>query len=248
MTLVELERLIHQAVKSEIAVPEAASALGCDPDRLAIYQRMVEGHIVGTLDGIFEVLKALIEPARWQQIESAYLAECPPSHWSLNHAGEALPEFLEACCQQGRFGLTELDVCLAQLEWEIMATALNAAPMPGLECGALPIINPTLSILSQPFELVPFLIGVDAGEKTRSDAPPRRENDAIALLFQRPGTLHCAYYQADDQLLFALKAVSGGLSTAEAATVSGQPQALVDAAYTRAIEIGLLLSAPLSDP
>lgn len=242
LSLVELERWMHEAVKAKRPIDEAAEVLECDPGRLAIYQRMVEGHIFTALDGVFEALVRWIEPQRWQAICAAYIAERPPAHWSLNHAAEAFPEFLEACSQAGRLQVDALEVCLAQLEWEAMATALNDAVIPESSALEGPIINPTLSILAQPFELVQFSIALNAGEATRADAPAPLGTDAIVLLFQRPTTLGCAYYQADDELLFALKAVEAGLEASAAAELSGQPVAAVEAAYRRAIRIGLIVA------
>ncbi len=236
-SLEALQRAIHRAVKEEAPVEEVAAELGVDPRRLDIYRGMVRGHVSTALKANFEVSQGVLGEALFGALYEAYLAECPPASWSLNHAAASFPDFLEGVQADGRPGLRPFHVCLADVEWALYETQIHPARVPEPQGEA--VLNPTLAVVATPYPVVPFMVAWHRGEGPAEPEPA----ESINLLFQRPGTGVAAYHHGADDLLFALKVTHDGLTPTEAAEAAGQPLELVEAVLARAASVGLVIPA-----
>ncbi len=232
MKLHDLEKAVHRAVKEQAGNDEMASLLGVDPDRLAIYTEFTRSHVRTALDAHFGALQRALGEDTFDSLYEDYLVACPPSHWSLNEAGADFPEFLETRLNEGDERLQHGHVCLAELEWALYTVQVDPAELEG------PGLNPTLALLQQPLNVVPFLAGHHRDEPIEQVA---EEVPGIALAFRRPSSGSSAFYRASDALLFAIKVAHEGISVEEAVTATGQPREVVDAALSYAREIGLIL-------
>lgn len=242
LTLEAVERLFHQVVRGALPVEEGAAQLGADPRRLRIYRNFVRTHVRKALEANFRALPALLATATWDALVDAYEQRHPPTHWGLNLAARDFPAFLEAELAAGREGLTELHVCVAQLEWETYTVNVDPAPLPDPRALAAPVVNPTLSILSFPYDVVPVVLAARAGRlHADSPLPDRADPPLLALLFRRPQNLNCGFYKGTDDLLFALKVTHDGLSPEQAAEAAGQPLAAVRGALDQAAAAGLII-------
>lgn len=237
MTLEALQATMYAAMRGEVPLDAAAATLGADPARLAIYRRMIRGHVAtalrSQLTACVGALGADDDTPEWRAIFEGYLASCPPTHWALLEAARAFRGFLHA--RIGTLGITPVHVCLAELEWALFEIARDPVRLPAP--GAEPVLNPTLQVLEFPYPVARFVAAWYAG---RRPALPG-EGDTLVLAFRRPSTQHPCFYTATPPLLFALKMVHDQLSVAAAVEASGQPEDAVRGALARGIEAGLIL-------
>lgn len=238
MKLHALQQVIHQVLRGDAGVPSGATALGVDPQRLAIYRRFVRGHVRTALEGEFPNLRAWLGGDRWEALYEAYYTACPPTAPTLPEAAAAFPEFLEAQQQAGAFGLTPAHLALADMEWALYEVSVGGAawPAPG-ELDGL-VVNPTLSILSFEYDVASLALELSAGEAVE----PPEVSPTMVLVFQRPPRRHACWYRGTPELLFALKVVHEGLSEAAAAEATGQPLEVVRLALSQAVEAGVLIA------
>lgn len=238
MKLADVHRTFHEVVRSERSVEAGADALQVDPRRLGIYRNFVRQHVRTALEHHYPTVQALLGESAWERLYEAYVEACPPTSWELNAAAAAFPEFIEERLDSDG-PLSLFHAALARFEWE--QYAVNTAPidLPDPATLSEPVLNPTLSLLQLPFAVVPFVVAFDAG---RDPALPDADDAApLALLFRRPATGNCAYYNGSDTLMFALKVTHDGLSAEAAAAASGQGIDQVRAALDEAADIGLVI-------
>ncbi len=236
MTLLALERLMHEVVREARPVDAAAASLGVDPARLSIYRDFVRHHVRTALDTNLGVTRALLGPDRWGALFEDYLRACPPSSWELNAAAEAFPDFLARQVDEGRPGLHPFHASVAEFEWTQFTVLRHPAVIP--PAPAAPTLNPTLTLLEQGWPVVPFLVAWDRGER---GAPLPEARASLALLFRHPRTERCCYFAAHDDLLFAIKATHDELDAEAAAAASGHALEAVRGALDRAHELGLVI-------
>lgn len=237
MTLDALQAAMRAAMRGERALDDAAAELGADPARLAIYRRMIRGHVESALRSQLTAcvgsLGADDDSAPWQAIFEAYLGAHPPSHWALLEAARDFRAFLHG--RIGTDGITAFHACVAEFEWALYEIARDPARLP--EPTATPVLNPTLQVLQFPYPVVQFVAAWYGGDRPAVPDPA----DCMALAFRRPASGHPCFYSATPTLLFALKMVHDGLSVADAVAASGQPAEAVQAALDRGIATGLVI-------
>jgi Putative DNA-binding domain len=104
--------------------------------RLSLYAQMYTSRMVGALAEDFRLARLWLGPEAFDELATAYLAECPSRHPSLRHFGRALPEFVRALASS-RAGLADL----LTLEWA-RGEAFDAADAAPLDWGAITSIAP----------------------------------------------------------------------------------------------------------
>lgn len=149
---------VRAAPEAPLTVP--AATLGASPQRLGIYRAFVRDHITSVLAKLYPMTRALLAP-HWDELTTRLLDLYPPRFRDLNLAGEPLPRLLDA---HGH----AFAASLAQLEWEIFATAVHPALVVPSKTGA-PIANPTLSLFEQHHPAVQFLAAHDVSDQDSPD-------------------------------------------------------------------------------
>lgn len=242
MKLESIQRALHAAVKDQRPLAEVAAELGADTARLAIYRRMIRGHVRAAVTGRLEVCCELLgageDTPAWQVLFEGYLAACPPAHWALGEAAAGFPGYLATRLEQGDPAVQPFHVAVAELEWSLFQTNRDETQLPEPRALSVPILNPTLQVLEWPWPVASFMTAWSRG--TRPPLPTT-EVPEMALVFRRPATGNPCFYVGTPTLLFALKVTHDGLSVAEAVAQSGQPPEAVTSALDVAAEIGLVL-------
>ena len=241
----EVQQTLHEVFRGRTSPEEAAPRIGVQPDRLAIYQRFVKGHILRTLAKDYPMTKALMGEALFERLSDRYFATHPPRSWELNAAVQAFPEFLERERVEGSEpDLSPLMAQLAQFEWEIFAAFTHPADIPRPEEVSAFTINPTLTALSFDYPLVAWYAKWDHDEvaDVPGSAPEPREGGETVLFYRSPTSLRTHYRAATDDYLFAIKVAHEGMSVEAAAEATGQPLDLCRAALDAAVEVGLLVA------
>ncbi|MCA9544635.1 MAG: putative DNA-binding domain-containing protein, partial [Myxococcales bacterium] len=213
VTLAEVHRWVHAAVRREDALPQAAQALGVDPDRLAIYRRFVRGHVAGAVRVNYALTAAACAPDAFEALVTRYVDAHPATHWRLDACAEAFAPWLAEVD-----ALTPPQRALAELEAALMAVRVDPSPWPALAPGQA-ALNPTLALLEFPYPLVPWALALGRGEA----APLPDPLPSLVLAFRRPVDEVVTYHAAHPDWLFALKVIHDGLSAHQAAAASGQP-------------------------
>lgn len=237
MNLEALQRAMHDAVKDHRPVSEVAAELGVDPARLAIYRRMVRGHVltalVSRLPETTRRLGAVAETPAWHALFEHYLQAHPPSAPTLPEAAAAFPGFLAE--HHEALGLHPAVAALAELEWALFAVNRDATELPAP--AAHPVLNPTLQVLQWPWPVASELAARRRGE----DPPPPAPGEELVLLFRRPATGHPCFHVATPARLFAIKVVHEGMTVAQASEAAGQPVEVVAGVLDEARAIGLVI-------
>lgn len=240
MTLEDIQRRMHAAVKDLQPVEVVAAELGMDPERLAIYRRMVRSHVHTAVAGRLPVSTALLgapdDTPAWQALFEAYLAECPPSAPTLPEAAAAFPGFLGRRAEAGE--VAPFTAAVAELEWAAFQVNRDPTQLPDPKQLSAPVLNPTLQIMSWPWPVTSFVVAWQRGERPAEPSPA----EELTLVFRRPATGHPCYHVATPDLLFVLKMVHDGLSVEAAAQISGQGMEAVEAALAGAVGIGLVIA------
>ncbi len=243
--LQEVQEALHEVFRGRLSAEAAAPRIGVRPDRLAIYQRFVKGHILRTLAKDYPMTKALMGEALFDRLSERYFEAHPPRSWELNAAVEAFPEFLERQRVEEREPeLSPLMAQLAQFEWEIFAAFTHPADIPRPEEVSHYTVNPTLTALSFDYPLVAWYAKWDHDEiaDVPSTAPEPVEDGETVLFYRSPISLRTNYRVATDDYLFAIKVAHEGLSLEAAAEATGQPLDLCRAALDAAVDVGLIIA------
>lgn len=249
MTLADLQRTLHRALRGELPPADAAATLGADPRRLALYARFTQNHVHTALTANFPTF---IDRAgdRWPPLFAAYFAAHPPDHWALNHAAAAFPAFIEALAEpSSAAGLmasttvnhwpTPFETCLAQFEWALYTALADPTPLPDPTTLTTPAPNPTLLAMAFPHPVADIVLAHRRGQ--HPPPPPPLAEPAIVLFYQSPATGNGRFQKARPDLLFALRATAAGLDAAAAAAATGEAPAAVEAAYAAAAALGVIV-------
>ncbi len=239
--LMHLQAMVHGVLRQETPVETGALMLGCDPDRLAIYRRFVDGHIKKVLAKDYRITRSILPPDVWQRLVDDYFHERPASSWELNAACEAFPGFLAERQEAGARAVEPFHVALARYEWERFATYMHLARVPDASDLDAPTLNPTLSILELTCPVVAFVMRWNAGEHDPTAPLPTVEQGPERVLMFRSAADSVCYPVANDDLLFALKVTYEGLDPIATAEAAGLPADLARAAMDEARRIGLVI-------
>jgi hypothetical protein len=163
---VALEELGPPAVRSLEATVRSDAKLPA-VERLEVYANAYFYRIRDCLEDDFGALRAVLGEARFHNLVTAYLIDCPPRHPSLRFAGERLPDFVRKhpAAASFREDLRWL-ADLAHLEWAIVE-AFDAADADILSRDELAAIDPARWVDLQ-FGFQPALTRLDL------DAPAHR--------------------------------------------------------------------------
>lgn len=250
MTLADLQRTLHRALRGELPPADAAATLGADPRRLALYARFAQNHVNTALTANFPTF---IERAgdRWPPLFAAYFAAHPPEHWALNHAAAAFPAFIEALAEASSAAPamasaatenhwpTPFETCLAQFEWALYTALADPTPLPDATALTAPAPNPTLLAMAFPYPVADIVLAHRRGQHPPPPAP--LAEPAIVLFYQSPTTGNGRFQKARPDLLFALRAADAALDAAAAAAAAGETLAAVEAAYAAAAALGVIV-------
>ena len=244
-SLKEIAETVHAVLRRELDPAVGAQRLGVDPARLGIYRGFVYDHVAGVLAKLYPYVRAHLGAELWAPLVAAYFREVPAASWELNACGRPFPAWLDARLGAGAApGVDAFHVALAQFEWEQFAVYMHQAVVPDPAILAAPALNPTLTLLQLPYPVVRFVVDHPDAAALTPAAPIPAPEPQIALLFRRYGSWRVAYYQASDDLLFALKVVYEQIPLALAADAAHQPLAVARQAIDHAIAVGLVLAAP----
>ncbi len=238
---VQAMKTMHAVLRGDVSVTDGAQALGVAEDRLGIYSDFVRGHVTGILDKMYPRVRELTGAA-WPELKQAYFRAVPSAHWELNACASGFPEFLDA--QVATVDDVEpFHVALAQFEWEEFAVYMAEADVPtAAEVSGL-TLNPTLSLLSLPYPVVPFVMAWDEQGAPPADIPERVEGGVVTILFRRGESHRIAFYQPGADMLFAIRVVYEGISVADAAQRTNETEDRVVSALNQAITSGLLIGS-----
>ena len=239
-SLRETYEAMHAVLRGEQSCAEAAPLLGVDPDRLAIYQGFVQGHITGILATQYPRVNTMLTEAAWERLTGAFFTAHPASDWDVNDAAAPFPEFLSA-----RLGdmeeLTLSHVAMARFESAQWTAYSDPTRIPRPEEVTARVINPTLIILELPCPIINLVLSIDRGEAPSAPWPDAAEGAERVLLFRQPDRETSAFWRADNQLILALATVDQGLTSETAADTFGCGQEVIEAALARADTIGLCI-------
>ena len=236
---------MHSVLRGEAEAADVALRLGVNADRLTIYRDFVAEHIDGALTKIYPMVRALLGTQRSKALGADFFQRHPPSHWELNRCVEPFARYLDARASE-HGDVDPFLVALARYEWEEFEVYMHPANVVTSAFDQL-AVNPTLSILSFPYALAPFVVAAaqlgptDPPLSLDTVLPPRLSRDVLTLIFRKPVTHAVAYYHGSDDLLFAIKVVHAGLRLQDAAEQAGATLVDATAALDHAKAIGLLV-------
>lgn len=236
--LAEMQSVMHQVVRDEVPVAEAAARLGVDPARLAIYHRFVHRHVQQALEANFPATLAALPADTRADLHAAYFAAHPPGTWSLDAAAAAFPAFLAA--RAGATPPTPFHAALATLEWALNEVYHDpsAPPAPGAV-----VLNPTLVVLESVYPVAAYLAAAQTAGPPPPE-PPAGAAPALTLVFRHPVRQTACYFAATDALLFALKVAHDALDPRQVAADLGVDPSVALAAMRAGLDCGLLLGPP----
>lgn len=239
MTLHETFETMHRLLRREITPAEASTRLGCEESRIALYPEFVLDHVRNVLVKNFTSLAGLCSAEDWEGIVKEYFRTNPPDHYELNANAARFPAFLQSLAEQGRFGLGEFHLELAEvewLEWEVFSSP-KEIPLP--QEIREPVLNPTLAVLELKYPVVEYLRTWERGKARGFPAGvppvPEEEDGGIVFVFRHPGTHEAVVQRATDPELFGFKVVHESIPLNQAAeeahiSLSEAESLLLDAA------------------
>jgi len=239
VTLCELQRALVACFRGGISVEATAGALGLDPARLAIYARMVEGHVRQAVTAMFPETLSALDPTLRPALDAAFYAAHPPSTWSLDAAAVPFSGFLEGYLpsrvpEPHAMFLVELARFEAVLAEVAHDTTIEVAGAEAATDGPFRL-NPTLIAVDLEHPIVEWLVAAP-----RAGVPPPRGPGHTVLIFRHPVRDTACYQAATDDLLFALKIAAEGLEPEHAARTAGLDPGAARAAMTVAVALGLV--------
>jgi hypothetical protein len=201
MTLATYTATLLAAVRAapDTSLDAHAEALGASPQRLGIYRSFVRDHVTSVLAKLYPATHALLAP-QWDVVTTELLAAHPPRFRDLNLAGEPLPRLLDA---RGH----AFEAALAQLEWELFATAVHPAVLAPSDA---PTLNPTLTLFEQHHPAVQLLATHDdASLSADTPRPARLEVPQVVVVFRKQD--HTVSFRVLDPLSArAIEALAAG--------------------------------------
>ncbi len=236
---------MHQLLRGEKSPEEVAEIFGADPNRLAIYQGFVKGHIAKTLEKNYCLLKRTILPEIWKKLVDQYFTKYPALDWRLNESTEKFPFFLQDSLSQKDLQLNEFHVELAKFEWEEVNIFNTDATIPSPTQIDQLILNPTISILQFTYPIAEFVKQIRVGKKNKWLEEKKffeeREQEEIVFLFRNLQTYRCNFLQGNDNILFAFKVVHENLSLSQAAEATGQEISIIKQIIREVSQTGLII-------
>ncbi len=211
MGLHETFEAMHQLLRWEVTPAEASAMLGCEESRIALYPEFVLDHVRNILVKNFSALASLFSAEEWEGIVREYFRTNPPDHYEMNANAARFPAFLHQIAEQGRFGIGEFHLELAELEWLEWLAFSSPKEIPGPAEIREPVLNPTLTVLELNFPVVEYLRSWQE-ERTRGfpgGVPPipEEKNRGIVFIFRHPRTHEAVEQRATDPELFAFKVI-----------------------------------------
>lgn len=199
--------------------------------RVAIYGRFVRLHVRETLEKLYPLTHACVEPERWARLIEGYTATRPGRHFEMNQMGEGFPVFLaDVAAAQA---LPEFLPALARFEWADWAVYVSQEQVPGRVERLT--VNPTLTVLQHPFQLCAYVRA-----KERGPAPAAGEE--MALLWRHPSELSTWFMPAHERALLVVKMAVEGLSPGDVAAATGVAEGDVRRAVEECARDGLVLA------
>jgi len=221
MSLHETFEAMHRLLRGEITPAEAAARLGCEEARIALYPEFVLDHVRDVLQKNFSALVSLFSAEQWEVIVREYFRTNPPDHYEMNANAARFTGFLHQMAEQGRFGIGEFHLELAEVEWLEWVAFSSPKRIPGPAEIEEPILNPTLTVLELNFPVAEYLRTWE--EERAKGFPggvpqvPEEEKGGIVFVFRHPGTHEAQVRRASDPELFAFKVIHEGIPLAQAA-------------------------------
>ncbi|QSQ14425.1 HvfC/BufC N-terminal domain-containing protein [Myxococcus landrumensis] len=199
--------------------------------RVSLYGDFVRGHVRGTLEKLFPLVRGAVGPESWRLLMEDYTRTRPARHHEVNHLGEGFASFI-ADTPPSR-GLAPFIPALARFEWTDFAVFASKVESPERVASLTP--NPTLVVLEHSFRLCAYVRARGAG------APPE-SGEELALVWRHPESLASYYLEATPHALLVLKMAVEGLSAAEVSVATGMPEADILDAVARLSRDGLVLA------
>jgi hypothetical protein len=231
MSLQETFEAMHRLLRWEITPAEASARLGCEEGRIALYPEFVLDHVRNILEKNFSALASLFSADEWDGIVREYFRTNPPDHYEMNANAARFPGFLHRMVEQGRVGIAEFHLELAEVEWLEWVAFSSPKKIPGPAEIEEPILNPTLTVLELNFPVAEYLRTWE-GERAKGfpggvPPVPEGEKGGIVFVFRHPGTHEAHVLRARDPELFALKVVQEAIPLNQAAEEAriGPPEA-----------------------
>ena len=221
--------------------------------RLAIYRHHVTASLTGVLEGVFPVVRRLVDPRFFAYAADAYIRAHPPASPRLERYGAGFADFLRDFppCRD----LAYLPH-VAQLEWAMHAAfhAPECEPVDPTQLLELPahylvrvvlVLDPSLSLLRSPW---PVDVVWQANQEDGTDEHVDLDAGGVRLEVRRAaGVVGMRRLAPGD---FALRtALAGGrtLGAAVAAALAGDPQCDVTAALRDLFEQRIAVAFSMSD-
>jgi len=242
---------LHAVLRGAKPPESAEVALGLDASRVAFYADTVFSHVQEIVRKNFAVLAEVLGQETFDALVQEYFALYPAEAFELNENAASFRELLASHVADGRFGLTEAHLELAELEWQEFVAYVSPVEIPKRRWLTEPALNPTLGILQLDYPVAAFL---DAwrGWDGQGAAPPFPTEPAPETIFvlRHPDTESAIFLMATDQMLFAFKVIHDGVSIPQAALAAGVSEEIARAAIQEASQWGLLLlpEMPARDP
>ena len=244
-SLHETFQTMHRLLRREITAAEAAAGLGCEESRIALYPEFVLAHVRDILAKNFSALAGLIPAEDWEGVVREYFRTNPPDHYEMNANAARFPGFLHRMAEQGRFGIGEFHLELAEVEWLEWVAFSSPKRIPAPAEIEEPTLNPTLSVLKLNFPVAEYL---NAWEEARAGgfpagcpSVPEEQGGGIVFVFRHPGTHEAHVRRATDPELFAFKVVQGAIPLAQAAEGARIGLAEAEALLLDAERTGLII-------
>jgi hypothetical protein len=199
--------------------------------RVALYGGFVRGHVRGTLEKLFPLVRRSVGPEAWDALVDGYSRTRPARHYEINRVGEGFPAFV-ADEAEAR-GLAPHVPALTRFEWTDFAVFGSEEVVPA-KVERLSA-NPTLAVLEHPFRLCAYV-------RARGELAAPEAGDELALLWRHPEQGVTFYMEATPPALLVLKMAVEGLSVAQVSEATGMPEAGVRSEVERFSRDGLVLS------
>jgi hypothetical protein len=241
---VEVMEAVHRVMRGELDARDVPAMSDLRADRLALYAGFVRGHVRTAVEKNHAVLADVLRGPVWEALLAGFFREHPPVSYELNAAAEPFRAFLAGRVAAGAEGLTPFHVEIAELEWQEWAAYSSEAEAAVPEGSNVPVLNPTLRILSLDYPVAAFVEAwrraVRSGASERPPAPTAVAPEVV-FVFRDPTSQLAVFYRATEPLLFALKVAADGLDVTQAAEISGLPEPDVRATLARAAGAGLIV-------
>jgi hypothetical protein len=199
--------------------------------RVALYGKFVRFHVRDTLEKLYPLTRASVEPERWEQLVEGYTATRPARHFEINQLAEGFPALVaDVAVAQG---LPEFLPALARFEWTDWAVYASQEQVP--ERVERLTVNPTLTVLQHPFKLCAYV-------RAKAGGAPPAAGDEMVFLWRHPHQLNTWFIPATDRVLLVVKMAVEGLSPGDVAAATGVAEGDVRQALEESLREGLILA------